>query len=199
MYAQLEKPKENKSRAVAYSVAQKKSNGKQGTFLSDKKQTPPIYDRRLHEKVLQRVDNSKDAMKKMNKDLNEEQEELVYLPPQVKPKIDKLVQFGMDKEEYEKIESAIRDYDTGDETANENEIIERTTAFTKIVDILNDKDSKLYYVKNALICPKNATEWKPKDKSFNWMMEELAKGNICNNEGSDCLLATLQTMKMYKI
>jgi len=35
MYAQIEKPKENKSRAVANSVAQKKSNGKQGFGFVD--------------------------------------------------------------------------------------------------------------------------------------------------------------------
>ena len=35
MYAQMEKPKENKSRAVANSVAQKKNNGKQGFGFAD--------------------------------------------------------------------------------------------------------------------------------------------------------------------
>ena len=35
MYAQVEKPKENKSRAVANSVAQKKSNVKQGFGFVD--------------------------------------------------------------------------------------------------------------------------------------------------------------------
>ena len=35
MYEQVEKPKENKSRAVANSVAQKKSSGKQGFGFED--------------------------------------------------------------------------------------------------------------------------------------------------------------------
>ncbi|NRD74766.1 hypothetical protein HQQ94_16385 [Shewanella sp. VB17] len=38
MYEQIEKPKENKSRAVANSVAQKKSNGKQGVGFVDNRQ-----------------------------------------------------------------------------------------------------------------------------------------------------------------
>jgi hypothetical protein len=44
MYAQKEKPKENKSRAVANSVSQKKSNAKQGFgFVDNREETHQLY------------------------------------------------------------------------------------------------------------------------------------------------------------
>lgn len=42
MYEQVEKPKENKSRAVTNSVAQKKSDVKQGFGFVDNRQKPNV-------------------------------------------------------------------------------------------------------------------------------------------------------------
>ena len=57
MYAQVEKPKENKSSSVANSVTQKKSNGKQGFGFVDKR-PETIAQRKLQEMV----DNSSQEM-----------------------------------------------------------------------------------------------------------------------------------------
>ncbi|GAA80816.1 hypothetical protein [Pseudoalteromonas sp. BSi20495] len=61
MYAQLEKSKENKNRAIANSVAQKKSNGKQGFgFVDNRPQT--IVQRKLQKMAI----NSQGALQVQN-------------------------------------------------------------------------------------------------------------------------------------
>jgi len=53
MYAQVEKPKENKSRAVANSIAQKKNNGKQGFGFVDNRHIRNEVSQAKSEKVIQ--------------------------------------------------------------------------------------------------------------------------------------------------
>jgi hypothetical protein len=68
MYAQVEKPKESKSRAVANSVAQKKSAGKQGAGFVDNR--PEALKQR---RVIEAVQNGKNLKQLKKNDANYDQ------------------------------------------------------------------------------------------------------------------------------
>ena len=85
MYAQIEKPKENKSRAVANSVAQKKSNGKQGFGFVDNRPEA------VAQRKLQTMANNHAPQKPIQKKKNN-----MGLPDNLKSGIEKLSGYSMD-------------------------------------------------------------------------------------------------------